>query len=97
MNLRFDSLENKTVFSYTVFLYSQCHRGMQAGHGFGSPRSNSNDVVLYHHTMSKKFGLAICRREGEAYLASSTIAKTGDIGEATFRSVVKVCAYKVHP
>jgi hypothetical protein len=61
----------------------------------GSPRSK--DIVLYHHTMSKKFGLAIYRREGEAHLASSTVAKTGDVGEATFRSMVKVCVYKTLP
>ncbi len=50
----------------------------------GSPRGK--DEVLYHHTMSKNFGLAICRRESEAYLASSTIANTGDVGEATPKS-----------
>ena len=30
--------------------------------------------------MSKKVGLAICRREGEAHLASSTVTKTGEVG-----------------
>ena len=71
---------------------------MQVGHKsvlLGSPRSK--DVVLYHHTMSKNFGLAICRQEGGAYLASFTVAKTGDVGEAMFRSMVKVCALQDPP
>lgn len=48
--------------------------------------------------MSKKFGLVICRRRkvrltlSEGARRTLRVAKTGDVGEATFRSMVKVCA-----